>query len=100
MVNPISQIGKVNKLRKMGEQKKKEMEAIKVQGTSDKNRVNVTLNGTYEIVKLEIVNDIINTNNKEQLIKAITSAYNDARKKLEKELAKTMDISQIMEMLK
>ncbi|MEI7603452.1 MAG: YbaB/EbfC family nucleoid-associated protein [bacterium] len=98
MVNPISQINKVNKLRKIGEQKKKEMEAIKIQGVSDKQRVKVTLNGTYEIIHMEIEDELLSSDKKEMLIKAICSAHTDARKKLEKELAKTMDISQLMEM--
>ena len=98
-MNPLSQIGKINKMRKAGEQKKKEMQAISVQGVSDKQRVKITLNGIYEIVTMDIDDELLSKNNKDMLIKAINSAYSDARKKLEKELAKSMDIKQLMEML-
>ena len=98
MNNPLSQIGKINKMRQIGEQKKKEMQAVKVSGVSDKNRVNITLNGLYEIVELDINDELLSVANKELLKKAINSAYSDARKKLEKELAKSMDMKQLMEM--
>lgn len=98
-MNPFNQIGKINKMRKMGVQKKKEMQAINVLGVSDKNRVKITLNGIYEIVSMEIEDELLSKDNKDMLIKAINSAYSDARKKLEKELAKTMDLKQLMEML-
>ena len=98
MTNPLSQIGKINKMRQVGEQKKKEMQAIKIQGFSDKNRVKITLNGLYEIIEMDMDDELLSVNNKELLKKAINSAYSDARKKLEKELAKSMDIKQLMEM--
>jgi DNA-binding protein YbaB len=99
MFNPISQISKVNKMRKLGEQKKKEMQNIKVTGESDKSRVKITLNGLYEYVSFEIDDALMGIENKEMLKKAIIGAFSDAKKKLEKELAKSMDISQLMEML-
>lgn len=98
MNNPLSQIGKINKMRKVGEQKKKEMQNIKIEGISDKQRVKITLNGLYEIIDLQITDELLSVANKDILIKAINSAYSDARKKLEKELAKSMDIKQLMEM--
>ena len=99
MVNPIGQIGKLNKMRQAADKKKKEMEAIKVAGESDKGRVKVTLNGVHDIVNMEIDNELLSPERKEMLVKAINSAYSDAKKKLEKELAKTVDIKQLMDML-
>ena len=99
MVNPISQIGKINKMRQMGDQKKKQMQTIKVTGASDKNRVELTLNGLYEMQITNIIDELLDPSKKDMLTKAIESAYSEARKKLEKEIAKTMDIKQIMEML-
>lgn len=100
MQNPLSQLGKINKMRQMGEQKKKEMQAIKVNGESDKGRVKVSLNGLYDLEITHIEDELLNSDKKDMLIKAIISAHADAKKKLEKELAKTMDISQLMDMLK
>jgi DNA-binding YbaB/EbfC family protein len=104
MVNPLSAGKKIldakSKLKKMQD----DMRNIQASGESDKGRVKVTLNGVNEMVKIEIIDELLASDKKDMLTKAIISASNDAKKKLDKELEKNMrnnmDMSQIMEMFK
>lgn len=87
------------KLQKEAREMQKKMKQLRVVGESDDERVRITVNGTQEVEDIEIADDLMNVDSKKDLIKGVKAALKDSQKKLQKEMMKDMDISQLRNML-
>ena len=87
------------KLQKEAREMQKKMKQLRVVGESDDERVRITVNGTQEVEDIEIADDLMNIDSKKDLIKGVKAALKDSQKKLQKEMMKDMDISQLRNML-
>ena len=87
------------KLQKEAREMQKKMKQLRVVGESDDERVRITVNGTQEVEDIEIADDLMNADSKKDLIKGVKAALKDSQKKLQKEMMKDMDISQLRNML-
>ena len=87
------------KLQKEAREMQKKMHAVKVVGVSDDEKVKVRMEGTKEVADIEINDELLNADKKRWLIKAMKEALKDAQKRLQRELAKDMDLNKIKGML-
>lgn len=81
--------------KKMQEQ----MRQIKVTGESRKGMVRMYFNGAQEIENMTIDTDLLDPEMHEELIGQIKEAYKDFQKKVQKEMAKDMDVNRLRDML-
>ncbi len=95
----FDQLKDVYKLQKEAKEMQKKMKALEIEASSDDEEVKIVMNGLQEIEEMEIADDLMTIENKKHLIKAIKEAIKDGQKRLQKELAKDMDISQLKNML-
>jgi len=95
----FDQIKDLYKLQKEAKEMQKKMKQIMVDGYSDDEDVKIRMNGLQEIESIDIDDDLISVENKKDLTKAIIQSVKDAQKRLQKEMAKDMDVSQIKSML-
>ena len=87
------------KLQKEAREMQKKMHGVKVVGVSDDEKVKVSMDGTQEIEEIEINDELLSIDNKRWLIKGMKEALKDAQKRLQRELAKDMDLNKIKGML-
>lgn len=73
-------------LRDQGKQMKELLDAVVVVGGSSRNRVMVTINGSHEILGVQIEEGMA----KADVEAGVKDAFNDANKKLQTELMKKM----------
>jgi nucleoid-associated protein EbfC len=85
------------KLQREAKKMQEEMKQVLVVGESKKSLVKVTLNGVQEMVDINIDEHLLD--DKVELKKHIKDAYSDAQKKLQKEMAKGMDMDKLKGML-
>lgn len=97
MNNPFGTVKDVYKLKKEAEKMQEKMKKILAIGESKKSLVKLTLNGAQELVDINFDDQILG--DKVELKKHIKDAYGDAQKKLQKEMAKGMDMDKLKEML-
>lgn len=95
----FDQIKDLYKLQKEAKDMQKKMKLVIIEGYSDDEDVKIKMNGLQEIEDISIADELMDLNSKKDLIKALEQAFKDAQKRLQKELAKDMDISQIKSML-
>lgn len=95
----FDQIKDLYKLQKEAKEMQKKMKQIMVEGYSDDEDVKIKMNGLQEIDSIEIDDELMSVDNKKELVKAFIQAVKDAQKRLQKEMAKDMDVSQIKSML-
>ena len=95
----FNQIKDLYKLQKEAREMQKKMKEVKIEGVSDEENVKIFMNGLQEIDNIIIADEIISVENKRYLVKEIKEAMKDAQKKLQMELSKDVDISQIKNML-
>lgn len=100
MFNPIKLGKNILDAKKKYEEFRKKMNEIRVVGESKRGLVKITLNGLKEVVDVNISNELINVEYKEELQRHIKDAINDAGKKLEKDALKLMNDSDTMDMLR
>lgn len=96
-MNPIGAVKDIYKLQKEAKRMQEEMKLVVVTGESKKSLVKLTLNGAQEIVDITFDDAIVG--DKVELKKHIKDAYADAQKKLQKEMAKGMDLDKLKGML-
>jgi DNA-binding YbaB/EbfC family protein len=96
-MNPFGTVKDIYKLQKEAKRMQEEMKLVIVTGESKKALVKVTLNGAQELVDVSFDDAIVG--DKEELKKHIKDAYADAQKKLQKEMAKGMDLDKLKGML-
>jgi len=99
MAGAYNQIKDLYKMQKEAREMQKKMKAITIKGLSDDELVEITIDGTQEIIDIYIDDQLINIDGKKELVKRIKQSMKDAQKKLQKELMKGMDINQIKNML-
>jgi DNA-binding protein YbaB len=95
----FDQLKDVYKLQKEAREMQKKMKAMQITAFSDEEDIKLVMNGMQEIEEIEINDELMTVENKKHLIKAFKEAVKDGQKKLQKELSKDMDISQIKNML-
>ena len=72
------------KLKKEAAELQKQLEAEKISTTSSDGLVNITLNGSHELIDLQITRDA----SKDEIVKAFKEAYNKAQSELKNTLAR------------
>ena len=87
------------KLQKEARQMQKKMKKIRISGLSKNEHVEIVINGTQEIEELDISDELLDQDRKDDLIKEFKQAMKDAQKKLQKEMAKDMDVDSLRNML-
>src|SRR3989344_978565 len=99
MAGLFNQMKDLYKLQKEAREMQKKMHGVKVVGVSDDEKVKVSMDGTQEIEEIEINDELLSIDNKRWLIKGMKEALKDAQKRLQRELAKDMDLNKIKGML-
>ena len=96
-MNPFGTVKDIYKLQREAKKMQEEMKLILVTGESKKSLVKITINGAQELVDISFDDQILG--DKVELKKHIKDAYTDAQKKLQKEMAKGMDLDKLKGML-
>ena len=76
--------------QQMQERLKKQMDDLRVEATSGGGMVTVVVNGNKQILSLKIDPEVVSREDVEMLQDLILAAINDAQRKAEEELNKTM----------
>lgn len=95
----FDQLKDVYQLQKEAKEMQKKMKAITIDAYSDDEGVRIVMNGLQEIEDIEIDDELLSVENKRKLIKEFKEALKSGQKKLQKELSKGMDLSQLKNML-
>ena len=99
MSGAYNQMKDLYKMQKEARSMQKKLKAMKIDGLSDSEEVKISMNGAQEIVDIEISDELMTVENKKELVKGIKQANKDAQRKLQKEMMKDMDMSQLKNML-
>jgi len=95
-------LGNIKDLVKMQQEGKKmqdQMKKLVIEGHSKDDKVLYKIDGTMELLDIEIDEELLNPLMGDVLKKYILEAAKDAHKKLQKEMMKDMDINKIKSML-
>ena len=76
--------------QKMQEQLQKQMQELRVEATAGGGMLTVTVNGTKQLMSLRIDPEVVSKDDVEMLQDLILAAINDAHRKVDEELQKTM----------
>lgn len=95
----FSQMKDLYKLQKEARKMQKQMKKLKVEGSSKDELVQVVMNGVQEIDDIQIAEELLHPAKKVDLIDSLKQAIKDANKKVQKEMAKDMDIDNLKSML-
>ena len=76
--------------QKMQEQLQKQMQELQVEATSGGGMVTVVVNGSKQILSLKIDPEVVSKDDVEMLQDLILAAVNDAQRKADEELQKSM----------
>ncbi|MEW6456167.1 MAG: YbaB/EbfC family nucleoid-associated protein [Acidobacteriota bacterium] len=87
MKSPFDLNQLMKKAKEMQEKMQKELEEIKVEGSSGGGMVQVEMNGSKHVVSIKIEKDVVNPEEIEMLQDLIVAAMNDAYQKVEKEIS-------------
>lgn len=98
MFNPIKVGQNILQAKRQYDEIQKKLRLVQVIGKSSKDLVKVTINGLREIVDVEVSDEVLS--DKVVLQKSIKEAFNDAVKKLEKEVANTLSKDDAMDLFK
>lgn len=80
----------VKQAKEMQENLRKELEQLRVEGSSGGGMVSVVLDGTKNLISLQIDSEVVNKDDVEMLRDLIVAAFNDANAKVEEHLSKKM----------
>lgn len=78
----------VKQAKEMQENLRKEMEQLRVEGSSGGGMVSVVLDGTKALISLQIDSEVVNKDDVEMLQDLIVAAFNDANVKVDEHLSK------------
>lgn len=92
-------IGKVGEAIKMAQQQQNKLKGMQVTGESRDHLVKVQLNGLFEMLSINIDETLVQRGNAQDIKRDIMDAFNNARKAMEKEMQKGMDVEQAKKML-
>lgn len=87
------------KLIRKAQQAKTSMKKVQAAGKSKSGLVAILINGLNEILEVSIDDSLCQNGSCATLSKEIIEAHDDARKELEKEMASSMDMDSIRDML-
>jgi nucleoid-associated protein EbfC len=76
--------------QKMQEQLQKQMQELRVEATAGGGMVTVTVNGTKQLMSLRIDPEVVSKDDVEMLQDLILAAINDAHRKVDEHLQKSM----------
>jgi nucleoid-associated protein EbfC len=76
--------------QKMQEQLQKQMQELRVEATSGGGMVTVTVNGAKQLLSLRIDPEVVSKDDVEMLQDLILAAVNDAHRKADEEMQKSM----------
>lgn len=99
MAGMFNQMKDLYRMQKEAREMQKRMQALKIVGLSKDEKVKITMDGTQEIQEIEIDDELMNVDNKRNLVRAFKEANKDAQHRLQKELSKDMDIDKLKQML-
>ena len=77
----------------------KEMKKMQIEGFSENEKVRIVLNGMQGLEDLEIDESLLSSEKNWELVNSIKQAHKDATKKVQKEMAKGMDMDKMKSML-
>lgn len=95
MINPA----KLLKMRSEAIQMQKKMQERKILGESRDSRVKLQMNAAQELEMLFLDESIVDEQTLRVINNGIKEAFKDYQKKLQKEMAKDIDLDQIKKML-
>lgn len=95
MINPV----KLLKMRNEAVAMQKKMQEKKIQGDSRDGRVRLQMNGAQEFEQLIVDETIVDSDILRVINLGMKEAFKDYQKKLQKEMAKDVDLDQIKRML-
>jgi nucleoid-associated protein EbfC len=76
--------------QKMQEQIQKQMQELRIEATAGGGMVTVTVNGAKQLMSLRIDPEVVSKDDVEMLQDLILAAINDAHRKVDEQLQKTM----------
>ncbi len=90
----MKSVGNIQKMLKtakeMQERLQKEMAEMRVEGSSGGGMVNVVLDGTKNLISLEINPEVVDKEDTEMLQDLIIAAFNDANAKVDEAISEKM----------
>ena len=95
----FGKVGKLIQLQKEAREMQKNMKKINIDGASGKEDVVVRIDGPGEIIDIDMADELLTIDKKEELIKKLIEAYKNAQKKLQKEMMKDFDMEKMKGML-
>lgn len=95
MINPV----KLLQMRNEAIAMQKKMQGKKIIGESRDGRIKLAMNAAQELEMLIVDEDIVDSDTLKVINLGIKEAFKDYQKKLQKEMAKDMDIDQLKKML-
>jgi DNA-binding protein YbaB len=91
MINPV----KLLKMRSEATAMQKKMQEKKILGESRSGRLKLLMNGAQEIEQIEIDEAIVDESTLKLINNELKEAFKDYQKKLQKEMAKDLDMDQL-----
>jgi len=76
--------------REMQEKLQKETAEMRIEGSSGGGMVNVTLDGTKNLISIKIDPEVVNSDDIEMLQDLIIAAFNDANKKVDESVSQKL----------
>lgn len=89
----------IYKLQKEAREMQKKMKALIIEGESKDGSVVIQINGVNEIEEIEIDEELLSPDKINELKKGLKQAFKSANKRLQKEMAKDVDIDKMRGML-
>lgn len=99
MANVFSQAKDLWKLQQEARKMQSQMKEVKVSATSRDNTIEVQINGLNELVSIQIKDELLSPSKKQILVKNLMESLKEAGKKLQKEMAKDLDLNKVKSML-
>lgn len=99
MANMFGQAKDLYRMQREGKKMQKKMREVKVSGESRDGSVRVYFNGAQEFENLTIDSELLDPDRLDEIVGGFKEAYKDYQKKLQKELAKDLDINDLRGML-
>jgi len=95
----FNKIKAIKDLRDQAKQVQNTLEQIEAQGEAAWGKVKVKLNGNQKVLHIDIADELMQ--NRDKLQESLKDAFNDATKKLQKEMAgKMKDMGGLQDMMK
>ena len=95
----FGKVGELYKLQREARAMQKKMKKIIIDGESKDGDVIVRINGLQGVEDIAIDEELLSVERKDVLIKKLKQAFKSAHKKLQKEMARDMDVGKLKGML-